>query len=167
MKTRVAVAERLPGAAFVPGVFFSVRSVHGTLIAPRWYLNERGKLLLGQRSLHESEVDCISGYGIDSGDLVGRQGRLRQELVADADRQVLGNLAVGRIEPDAIGVIVEPVIGLAIGGYEAFDRLAASHERVGIGDVHPDRLVAGRGRVAPACNETDVCCLERVQTEWW
>jgi hypothetical protein len=28
MKTRVAVAERLPGAAFVSGVLFTVRSVH-------------------------------------------------------------------------------------------------------------------------------------------
>jgi hypothetical protein len=34
MKTRVAVAERLPRAAFVPGVLFTVRSVHAVANCP-------------------------------------------------------------------------------------------------------------------------------------
>src|SRR5262249_16284850 len=122
-------------------------------------------LLLRQRRRHEFELDRVAHDLIETEDAVRLQRRLWQEFVADPDRKLLGDLAVAGVNLDALRIVVEPVVGLAIGSRKSLKHVTARREGAGVDDMHPYRLVVRRWRVAAARDQPDFSFVERIESE--
>src|SRR5260370_40627401 len=133
--------------------------------SPRRNTDQLRELLARQRRGSVFEPDRIGVDGIDADDGVGIERGLGIEAVASTAYGRFADPHERGIVPEALGIGVHPVDGLAIAPHEAIDRRLSRLQSRRIGDEDPDGLVLERSRIVAVGDDADFPLVDEVEAE--